>query len=415
MLPAASRRFPLRSHPIPLQRNQGSISESERHRSILPLCAFGLPFFSRLPRSDSSVTADHMKSGKSTAARATPANVTRPAVGAPRTTSKRKVALFVGYDGAPYHGIQRNPGVETVVDVLERALYEAGAISDENFGNLEKVNFSVAARTDKGVSCAGNLIAIKARFAKDTADEGLALRKMTDDVNALLPAHVRVFQTSRVTSSFSARVCCDERSYEYLLPLDSVLPGGSISGFGQILSKFAGSHFFHNYTVGKEHSIPPLPQARRLIRSIACDPVPFVFERESSTSEWVRVRILGQSFMLHQIRKMMAMALLSHLGRIPIDAIEKSFSKTLMVNCPPAPAVGLFLDFCAFGSYNDRYHDHLKTPVSFEPLREERERFKKDVIFPSIARRALDGNDMDIFFQTIDRHAPSFEVMCSEG
>ncbi len=106
-----------------------------------------------------------------------------------------------------------------MADALERALHTAGAISDENVRSLEKVNLSVAARNDKGVSCAGNGVALKARFTYDLPDEAESLRALTDAVNAQLPLHVRVFRTARVTSSFSARLSCNKRSYEYLLPV----------------------------------------------------------------------------------------------------------------------------------------------------------------------------------------------------
>ena len=78
-------------------------------------------------------------------------------------TKKRKVALFFGYVGAGYSGFQRNPGVEAVEDVLEGALHAAGGVSAHNLGDLSKLSWSRAARTDKGVSAVGQVVALKAR------------------------------------------------------------------------------------------------------------------------------------------------------------------------------------------------------------------------------------------------------------
>jgi hypothetical protein len=43
------------------------------------------------------------------------------------------------------------PAHETVEGTLEVALHKAGFISDSNFGDFNKVSFSRASRTDKGV------------------------------------------------------------------------------------------------------------------------------------------------------------------------------------------------------------------------------------------------------------------------
>jgi tRNA pseudouridine38-40 synthase len=45
---------------------------------------------------------------------------------------KRKVALCVGYLGTNYSGLQRNPGVHSIDDDLEKALLEAGCISSNS-------------------------------------------------------------------------------------------------------------------------------------------------------------------------------------------------------------------------------------------------------------------------------------------
>lgn len=45
---------------------------------------------------------------------------------------KRKVALFMAYVGAGYHGMQRNPGVPTIEDELFKAIYAAGGIAEAN-------------------------------------------------------------------------------------------------------------------------------------------------------------------------------------------------------------------------------------------------------------------------------------------
>ena len=64
--------------------------------------------------------------------------------------------------------------------------------------------------------------------------------------------------------------------------------------------------------------------------------------------EWVAVEIHGQSFMLHQIRKMIGMAILIiRLGSSP-DKVVSAFDDIAM-RIPRAPGLGLYLKkVCCF-------------------------------------------------------------------
>ncbi len=329
-----------------------------------------------------------------------PSSTTRPATGVPRTTRKRKLAVLFGYDGAPYHGFQRNAGVRTVVDEVETAFHSVGLISDANFGVLPKTRLMCAARTDKGVSAAGNVVSFKAELPRtENSDSPEALQGVKAALNSVLPPHVRVFRMVRVSSGFGARVNCDERGYEYLLE-PGYLQGFDMEELQSVLTRFEGSHFFHNYTVANLHKIPPPPQARRVVRSIRC---------ERMVDGWVRIRVLGQSFIMHQIRKIVAMALLVSQGRIPVSGIHESFQSDVLLNIPPAPAVGLFLDHCGFTTYNRKMEPGRL--VTHEEDEGERERFKLEHILPSIARRTRENSDMETFFQCVEKHAPSLHEM----
>ena len=123
---------------------------------------------------------------------------------------KRKVAVLLAYCGAQYQGMQRNPGAITIEGELEQALFRANAIAECNFGDMRKVDWMRAARTDKGVSAIGQIVS--ARLVIDPP--GLVER-----VNEHLPKDIRVFGYTRVTSNFNAKQMCDKRRYEYLVPV----------------------------------------------------------------------------------------------------------------------------------------------------------------------------------------------------
>lgn len=288
--------------------------------------------------------------------------------------------------------------------MIESALYKAGAISDENVGTLEKIKWQVAARTDRGVSAAGNVISAKLLFRRDECDRPDALSLMCGRINAELPVHVRLFAIRRVTASFSARTSCGGRWYEYLLPLSAFGESPSLETFNRTLEAFVGTHSFHNFTAGAEHVAPPRRQATRYITKAMCDEEPLWL----GDSKWIRICLQGQSFLLHQIRKMISLALLTHLGLAPADSIERSFRNDTLINIPPAPSVGLFLDCCHFDWYNKRHRNVLPERISVSDFEEDRERFKLKYILPSIARRAAEEDSMGIYFRTVEAYPIEF-------
>ena len=69
----------------------------------------------------------------------------------PSEAPKRKYGVCFGYLGSSYQGLQINPGAMTVEAVLEKALFLAGGIEECNYENLQKIGWTRAARTDRGV------------------------------------------------------------------------------------------------------------------------------------------------------------------------------------------------------------------------------------------------------------------------
>lgn len=397
-----------------------------------------------------------------------------------RQTAKRKVALIVAYEGSTYHGFQRNAGVQTVSDALEHALHSAATISDENVGHLEKIKWQVAARTDRGVSAAGNLVSAKLLFDKSELEIGQAFVMAKARINRFLPSYVRVLSISQITGSFNARSCCESRWYEYLIPL-SVFQHGTfnqgtlntnayvpndisnnksssdvssnsssikntnngvngdrintseqdsiiLKKLDDILRQYEGSHLFHNFTVGIDHTLPPRVQARRFITECRCDTVPVTVNSYKNINgesteisdvslnghglngiPMARIRIKGQSFMLHQIRKMVSLAIMVMQGRVLVDAIERSLSPRTLINIAPVPAVGLFLDCCLFGWYNEKQKSFLPQPIDMSDIDPLREDFKQSHVIPSIAKRFQEENVLQDYFNTIEAHPVQFE------
>ena len=193
-----------------------------------------------------------------------------------------------------------------------------------------------AARTDKGVHAAGNLLSLKMQIPEDY--------DVVERINSFLPEQIRVWGYVPVIGSFHAKNLCDSRVYEYLLPTcafmapikpvmtdeptrdDDIMVSSSnepdaivkyasrsspeliqarhdyratpqqLETFATALKEFEGTHNFHNYTNGKSFHER---SAQRYIMSINVTEPLYI-----NGSEWVSIKLHGQSFILHQIRKM---------------------------------------------------------------------------------------------------------------
>ena len=74
---------------------------------------------------------------------------------------------------------------------------------------------------------------------------------------------------------------------------------------------------------------------------------------------WVRLVVVGQSFMLHQIRKMVGLAVATVRGVAGAYVLPAALSPGNLVHVPMAPEGGLFLERCMFDAYNTRWsHEH---------------------------------------------------------
>lgn len=406
---------------------------------------------------------------------------------------KKKCAVMIGYCGTGYNGmqLQNDPAIKTIERDIYEAMARAGAISPENADDIKKSGFMRAARTDKGVHAAGNVISLK-MIIEDP--------DIKDKINAELPDQIRIWGIQRTTKSFDCRKLCSSRVYEYLLPtysllppkpttvmaelvkskralnpdlfhpdpegeawwaatnqkildagisqsqLDSIgtaieseLPGSStatptptptidpesgelttygkalksikqietqsrrayripnhrLSQFRSAMEQYQGTHNFHNFTIGK--SFKDQLAQRYIISTKVSDP----FVIEGTDTEWISIRIHGQSFMLHQIRKMVSMASMVVRIGCPVEIIQDFFNKE-KINIPKAPALGLLLENPVFDAYNQMLTKLEYDPIEFGKYDEEMEKFKMKFIYDKIYAEEAKENVFYGFFGFVD-------------
>ncbi|UZJ53209.1 hypothetical protein CBS101457_002529 [Exobasidium rhododendri] len=401
---------------------------------------------------------------------------------------KRKVSVAFGYCGTGYSGLQINDGVKTIEGDIFAAFCKLGAISEDNAVNPNKVGLQRAARTDRGVHAAGNLLVIKLILEPPAAEPVGLVAKM----NEILPEFIRIWGLTKVENSFNARSSCDSRQYEYLLPTYVFLPPkpgsqmymmmqkwkdemkeeeeGETGAHGdeyrptlhyllnhpfwraqkpnssfaddttakknwrisakqldrvrEMFAKYEGTHNFHNFTLGKlfrERSAH-----RHMINLNISDP--FIINE----TEWISFKFHGQSFMLHQIRKMIGLLILIGRSTTPASLIPETYGPA-RIHVPKAPGLGLLLEEPIFAGYNRHLEGVIKKQpevakagpgdggiakeaIQFSKFSQKKDAFKNHWIYDRIYKEEEETHEYVKFVQYLDiLSSEDFEYLHPKG
>lgn len=331
----------------------------------------------------------------------------------PRKLPKRKIVLLLAYSGKGYHGMQRNVGssqFKTIEDDLVSALVRSGCIPENHGEDMRKMSFQRCARTDKGVSAAGQVVSLKVWLIDDILEK----------INSHLPSHIRILGLKRVTGGFNSKNKCDARTYFYMLPTFAFahkdrdpqdesyrLSAETLQRVNRLLACYQGTHSFHNFTSQKG---PREPSARRYILQMYCEE-PFVREG----LEFAVIRVKGQSFMMHQIRKMVGLVVAIVKGYAPESVLERSWGQE-KVDVPKAPGLGLVLERVHFEKYNQRFgNDGLHEPLDWAQEEAKVAAFKEQHIFPTIVSTERGERSMAQWLSTLPAHDFSASALAASS
>ncbi|KAM3825892.1 pseudouridylate synthase 1 homolog [Vipera latastei] len=315
---------------------------------------------------------------------------------------KKKVVLLLVYCGKGYHGMQRNVKTSqyrTIEDDLVSALIKSRCIPENHGEDMKKMSFQRCARTDKGVSAAGQIVSLKVWMIEDILQK----------INEHLPSHIRILGLKRVTGKFNSKNRCDARTYSYMLPTFAFahkddapqdetyrLSAETLEAVNHLLACYKGTHNFHNFTSQKG---PKDPSAKRYIMEMFCEE-PFV----RNGLEFAVVKVKGQSFMMHQIRKMIGLVIAIVKGHATLSILEQSWGEE-RVDIPKAPGLGLILERVHFESYNQRFGDDgLHEALEWAEEEEEIAAFKEQHIYPTIIHTEKEERSMMNWLETLFNH-----------
>lgn len=226
-----------------------------------------------------------------------------------------RLAVKIAYDGAPFFGSQRQPGLRTVEQEVVRALQYVKAIPGPH-----EARFQFAGRTDRGVHAACNVFAVDTAFAP--AKLVPALNGAMEDVFA--------YAVAEVPDAFSPRHAALRRTYEYYLPN----PGLDTRLLQDALARFVGEHDFSAFARLEADRDPV-----RRIHAIDVD----------VTGPFLLITVTGDSFLWNMVRRIIEAARRVAAGEVPLVAVDDALAGRGDADLGVAPAENLILAGVEYG------------------------------------------------------------------
>ena len=336
---------------------------------------------------------------------------------------------------------QTNEGIKTLQAEFELALLKSELLSPLNFGYFHKYSWSTSGRTDKGVHAAAQVCSAKIQMLPDqTMDD------VREVINQHLPPEFRVLDVVKTTGSFCAKTGRSRVRYQYMIPsfffydrtkliklLQEVAPKEGrdrhmgeplneteiskiqeqmknyrvtpeqLESLQTALRQYEGTHSFHNFTKGVSAQDP---SSMRYILSFNVEE-PMVF---ANGMEWIPTQVLGQSFLLHQIRKMISVGMDSVSLGLP-NMVSAALEKDCKIVTNLAPAQDLFMEMSFYDTYNEvkvptADVEKLDWGIEGTPVNDRWKKFRNDVIMDHVVK---DEEKCGNFIQYLYNHEFYFD------
>lgn len=251
---------------------------------------------------------------------------------------KRNFKLVLEYDGAGYHGWQRQAGVLTLQEVLESRL-------EVMLGTPVRVRGS--GRTDAGVHARGQVVNFHSRTR-------LQAEQILRGLNSLLPPDVVVLQATEVEDSFHARFSARSKVYEYHVlnrPIGSALDRNrawhirqplDAASMQEALGGILGRHDFRAFMA----SGSSVRSTERCLH-----------EAELLCSDFGRLvfRFVADGFLRHMVRNLVGTLVEVGRGKVSPSGLREILDgRDRQRAGMTAPAHGLYLVMVNYGAESER-------------------------------------------------------------
>jgi tRNA pseudouridine38-40 synthase len=219
-----------------------------------------------------------------------------------------RYAFKVAYDGARYFGFARQPGLPTVEGELLKALKECGLCHDP-----AEARYQVAARTDRGVSAVGQVVALD-----------VLKRPNINAINAHLPDDISVLSTTEVQPSFDPWRMALRKHYRYIC----VAPEGfNLTKARSAAKLLLGAHDFWSFCK-HEQGRPTLGELGQV---------------KISGKKVLTFDFVAPAFLWQQVRRMVGALLTVGVGKSALDDFKLMLEQYIDHLPRPASPDGLVL------------------------------------------------------------------------
>ena len=244
------------------------------------------------------------------------------------TVPRRNIKLVIAYNGAAYHGWQRQvEGLDTVQLQIEQTVCRVVR---------HPVNVMAASRTDAGVHAAGQV----ANFYSNNF--AIPLAGMRSAVNSRLPHDIAVLSAVEVADDFHASRSAVGKTYRYRIfvaPQRPVELNGQVYHYWrpleiepmrQAAARLLGTHDFRGFTSSMEVRENSVRTIRRC-------------EVAEAGSE-IHITVQGDGFLYNMVRNIVGTLLEVGRGHWPPDRIDLVLQSLNRADAgPTAPPDGLTL------------------------------------------------------------------------
>ncbi len=219
-----------------------------------------------------------------------------------------RYAFRVAYDGSHYFGFVRQPSKPTVEAELLKAFKNCGA-----YRELKKAQFRTAARTDRGVSAVGQVVAL------DVVKE-----PTLSFINTCLPDDIAVLTAIEVGPKFNPRRQAQSKHYRYVC---EALPNFNLPLARRAAKLLEGTHDFKHLC---KHD-----QGRSTLRNLKYANV--------RVQKIIIFDFIARAFLWQQVRRMVNVLLAVGTGKLNLDELKRMLEGRAKQAMQPAPAEGLIL------------------------------------------------------------------------
>ncbi|MBR1423619.1 MAG: tRNA pseudouridine(38-40) synthase TruA [Ruminococcus sp.] len=239
----------------------------------------------------------------------------------------RNFKVTIAYNGAAYHGWQRQNNAYTVQEAFENALLELIG---------EEITVNGCSRTDAGVHAREYVLNF-------TSDSTITCRGVVFGLNAILDDDIAVLDCEEVPEDFHARYCCRGKEYEYIVHNSEIKdPFYKYTAYrswypidekklDREAKSFIGTHDFKSFCSAdckKENTV----------RTI----FDFRVERFGDTVHFI---VSGDGFLYNMVRIMVGTLLYVNDGKLPEGAVKEILDKKDRTKAgKTVPPGGLYLN-----------------------------------------------------------------------